>query len=276
MPTKTLQQVCDEATTLRGNLDGDGILWVTMGGPETVGSMVRDAFAELGDVFDATSMTDDVRVVVLRGGGKRFSTGGDVRRMAEQAETGAVEDRLSAGSSVQWLTRMYRNMLSVNQPIIASLNGDAVGAGCTLALHCDIVLASRTARLGDPHVVRGLVASAGPYIWTLMTSLNIAKEYLLTGDLLTAEEAWRIGMVNHVYDPDDLPKATEEMAIKLAKGAPKAVQWTKRVLNRMAMRQHVDLLEDGIAHELLSFSTDDHAEGANAFLERRPPVFRGR
>ena len=276
MPTKTLQQVCDEATTLRGNLDGDGILWVTMGGPETVGSMVRDAFAELGDIFDVTSMTDDVRVVVLRGGGKRFSTGGDVRRMAEQAETGAVEDRLSAGSSVQWLTRMYRNMLSVNQPIIASLNGDAVGAGCTLALHCDIVLASRTARLGDPHVVRGLVASAGPYIWTLMTSLNIAKEYLLTGDLLSAEEAWRIGMVNHVYDPDELPKATEEMAIKLAKGAPKAVQWTKRVLNRMAMRQHVDLLEDGIAHELLSFSTDDHAEGANAFLERRPPVFRGR
>src|SRR3954469_12843031 len=276
MPTKTLQQVCDEATTLRGNLDADGILWVTMGGPETVGSMVRDAFAELGDVFDATAMSDDVRVVVLRGGGKRFSTGGDVRRMAEQAETGAVEDRLSAGSSVQWLTRMYRNMLAVNQPIIASVNGDAVGAGCTLALHCDIVLASREARLGDPHVLRGLVASAGPYIWSLMTSLNIAKEYLLTGDLLTAEEAWRVGMVNHVYDPADLPAATQEMALKLAKGAPKAIQWNKRVPNRMASRQHVALLEDGIAHELLSFSTADHAEGANAFLERRPPVFKGR
>jgi enoyl-CoA hydratase len=196
--------------------------------------------------------------------------------MAEQAETGGHEDRLAPDSSVRWLSRMYRNMLSMDQPVIACVNGDAVGAGCTLALHCDIVLASREARLGDPHVLRGLVASAGPYVWTTLTSLNIAKEYLLTGDLMPAEEAWRVGLVNHVYEPDELDAAARALAAKLAAGAPRAVQWTKRVLNRMAMRQHVDLLGDGIAHELLTFATEDHAEGAQAFLERRPPTFRGR
>ncbi|HLY84062.1 MAG TPA: enoyl-CoA hydratase-related protein [Acidimicrobiales bacterium] len=270
---RSLDYVCEEATTLRAVVDS-GILWVTMGGPESKNAMVRDAFAELGDLFDVVAMSDEVRVVVLRGGGKRFSTGGDVRRMAQQAGTEA-DDRLSLGSNVRYLTRMYRNMLSVDQPIVACVNGDAVGAGCTLALHCDIVLASRQARLGDPHVMRGLVASAGPYIWTLMTSLNIAKEYLLTGDLMTADEAWRVGLVNHVYEPDDLEAATEEMARKLASGAPRAIQWTKRVLNRLAVRQHVDLLQDGIAHELLSFGTADHAEGVSSFLERRDPVFRG-
>jgi enoyl-CoA hydratase len=270
---RSLDHVCEEATTLRAVVDG-GILWVTMGGPESKNAMVRDAFAELGDLFDVVAMSDEVRVVVLRGGGKRFSTGGDVRRMAQQAGTEA-DDRLSLGSNVRYLTRMYRNMLSVDQPIVACVNGDAVGAGATLALHCDIVLASRQARLGDPHVMRGLVASAGPYIWTLMTSLNIAKEYLLTGDLMTADEAWRVGLVNHVYEPDDLEAATEEMARKLANGAPRAIQWTKRVLNRLAVRQHVDLLQDGIAHELLSFGTADHAEGVSSFLERRDPVFRG-
>jgi enoyl-CoA hydratase len=265
----------EKADTLRAVL-ADNILWVTMGGPETKGAMVRDAFKELGDLFDTVAMSDDVRVVVLRGGGKRFSTGGDVRGMAERAGAEAPEDNLSHSSSVRYLTRMYRNMLFVDQPVVACLNGDAVGAGATLALHCDIVVAARGARLGDPHVLRGLVASAGPYVWTLHTSLNIAKEYLLTGDLMTADEAWRVGLVNHVYEPDQIDAETEQLARKLARGAPRAIQLTKRVMNRMAMRQHVDLLEEGIANELLTFGTEDHAEGARSFLERRPPEFKGR
>ena len=272
--SRTLEEF-EAAATLRAVLDG-GILWVTMGGPESTGSMIRNAFEELGDLFDTVAMSDEVRVVVLRGGGSRFSTGGDVRRMAERAGAEEPEDRLSHRSNVRFLTRMYRNLLFVDQPVVACVNGDAVGAGATLALHCDIVVAARGARLGDPHVLRGLVASAGPYVWTLHTGLNTAKEYLLTGDLMTADEAWRVGLVNHVYEPDDLDAATAELAQKLARGAPRAIQLTKRVLNRMAMRQHVDLLEEGIAQELLTFGTEDHAEGARSFLERRPPEFRGR
>ena len=141
-------------------------------------------------------MDDAVRVVVITGSGSKFSTGGNVRGMADAVEYG---DRLGRSSSVAYVSRMYRNLLGVEQPIIASLNGDAIGGGATMALHCDIVLAAEGSRIGDPHVLRGLVAGAGPYIWPVMTSLNLAKEYLLTGDAIPVEEAWRVGLVNHVY-----------------------------------------------------------------------------
>jgi enoyl-CoA hydratase len=108
-----------------------------------------------------------------------------------------------------------------------------------------------------------------------MTSLNVAKEYLLTGDLLPASEAFRLGLVNHVYPADQLEEQTQALARRLASGAPLAVQWTKRLLNRVANRQFVDMLGEGIAHEMLTFNTLDHAEGVESFLGRRPPVFRG-
>lgn len=251
----------------------DGVLTVRLGGPETRDRIVSEMFLELGSLFDAVALDDEVRVVVLTGAGERFSTGGDVSRMGEKRP---ASERYSRTSSVDRLHRMYRNLLAVDQPVIAAVNGDAAGAGATLALHCDIVLAAAGARIGDPHVKRGLVASAGPYIWPLMTSLNIAKEYLLTGDPMPVEEAWRVGLVNHVYPPDELPERTRELASKLAGGAPLAIRWTKRLLNRAAVHAMNELFDDGIGHELVTFETEDHREGVASFLEKRDPVFRGR
>jgi enoyl-CoA hydratase len=270
----TLSEVLAHSATLSATLD-DGILWVRIGRDDDAGAMVRDAFSELGNLFDVISVSDEIRVVVLQGAGKQFSTGGNVRKMAERAQGADEVDRFSLASSVNYLKRMYRNLLSVDQPVIACVNGHAVGAGTTLALHCDIVLASEEAKFGDPHVKRGLVASAGPGIWSLMTSLNLAKEYLLTGDLLSAQEAHRMGLVNHVYAPAELEEATRALATRLAEGAPLAIQWTKRLLNRSTNRQMIDLLQDGIAHELLTFDTRDHVEGVQSFLEHRAPVFKG-
>jgi enoyl-CoA hydratase len=270
----SLSEIVEHSSTFSATLD-NGILWVRIGRDDAAGSMVRDAFAELGNLFDVVSTCDDVRVVVLTGAGKQFSTGGNVRKMADRAQGDDDVARFSLGSSINYLKRMYRNLLAVDQPVIASVNGHAVGAGTTLALHCDIVLASEEAKFGDPHVKRGLVASAGPGIWSLMTSLNLAKEYLLTGDLLPASEAHRIGLVNHLYAPEALEAETLALATKLAEGAPLAIQWTKRLLNRSTNRQMIDLLQDGIAHELLTFDTEDHVEGVHSFLERRDPVFRG-
>ena len=274
MPRNELQSVLESATTIDTSLD-DGVLWLLIGGDNSAGAMARDAFAQLGDVFDALSTNDEVRVVVLRGAGKHFSTGGNVRAMADRAAQGDTAERFSHGASINYLKRMYRNLLAVDQPMLACVNGDAVGAGATLALHCDIVLAAEEARFGDPHVRRGLVASAGPGIWSLMTSLNVAKEYLLTGDLMSAQEAHRVGLVNHVYPAADLEAEANRLARRLAEGAPLAIQWTKRVLNRATSRQFVDLLQEGIAHELLTFDTLDHDEGVQSFLEHRAPVFRG-
>ena len=274
MPRNELHSVLESATTIDATLE-EGVLWLLIGGDNTAGAMARDTFAQLGDVFDALSTDDEVRVVVLKGAGTRFSTGGNVRAMAERAAADDPAERFSHGASINYLKRMYRNLLAVDQPLVACVNGDAVGAGATLALHCDIVLAAEEARFGDPHVRRGLVASAGPGIWSLMTSLNVAKEYLLTGDLMSAQEAHRVGLVNHVYPAADLEREASGLARRLADGAPLAIQWTKRVLNRAASRQFVDLLQEGIAHELLTFDTLDHDEGVQSFLEHRSPVFRG-
>jgi enoyl-CoA hydratase len=237
--------------------------------------MSAEVFRELGDLFDLISMDDEVRAVVLTGEGTRFSTGGNVRGMAERVDS-QHPDLLSRTSATALLTRMYRHMLAVDQPVIASVNGDAVGAGTTIALHCDIVLAADRARLGDPHVARGLVASAGAYIWPLVTGFNAAKEYLLTGDLMTAEEAHRLGLVNHVYPAEALREETRRLADRLAAGAPQAIRMTKRLLNRLAVRQLTDILDSGIAHELLTFQTEDHREGVASFLEKRSPRFQGR
>jgi enoyl-CoA hydratase len=275
--TSDLQQLLSGISSVSAVIE-DSVLWITMGKEESRHAMFQEVFRDLGDIFDRTSLDDDVRVVVLTGEGRRFSTGGNVRGMAERAgEAGRTQsDILSRSSSTELLARMYRNMLRVDQPIIASVNGDAVGAGTTIALHCDIILAAESARFGDPHVRRGLVASAGAYIWPLVTGLNIAKEYLLTGDLMSATEAHRLGLVNHVYDDAILRAETSALAGRIAAGAPHAVRWTKRLLNRLAIRQLDEILDDGIAHELLTFGTEDHREGVASFLEKRPARFQGR
>ena len=118
----------------------DSVLWVRMGDERSKHAMLQQVFQDLGDLFDAVALDDEVRVVVLTGAGRRFSTGGSVTGMAERASRQEGID-LSHRSSVLLLGRMYRNLLGVDQPVIAAVNGDAIGAGTTLALHCDIVLA---------------------------------------------------------------------------------------------------------------------------------------
>jgi enoyl-CoA hydratase len=272
--TSELRRLLPRLTAVEASFEGT-VLWVVLGAERSRHAMSKDVFHELGDLFDLISMDDEVRVVVLTGEGRRFSTGGNVQGMAERAEN-QHPDLLSRSSATALLTRMYRNMLSIDQPVIASVNGDAVGAGTTIALHCDIILAADRARMGDPHVARGLVASAGAYIWPLVTGLNIAKEYLLTGDLMSADEAYRLGLVNHVYPAASLREETRQLAQRLAEGAPQAIRMTKRLLNRQAVRQLNEILDSGIAHELLTFGTEDHREGVASFLEKRSPRFQGR
>ena len=253
----------------------ESILWVTLGSNSGTGvqPMASELFVSLGDLFDAVTTRDDIRVIALEGAGKRFAVGGDVKRMA----TGANDKNwLSRSSGIHAVARMYRLMSAVDQPIIASLNGDAVGAGATLALHCDMIVASDGARIGDPHVLRGLVPSVGAYVWPLHVPINIAKEYLLTGDLMSIEEAFRLGIVNHIYPKDELHRATAELAERLSKIAPNAVRWTKRLLNQSLNQRLVEGMDSGVAHEILTFKTEDHIEGAVAFVERRPPEFTGR
>ena len=172
--------------------------------------------------------------------------------------------------------RLIQNMLEMEQPIIGAINGDAVGLGATLALFCDIIIADERARFGDTHIKVGLVAGdGGAIVWPLLVGVARAKEFLLTGDLITATEAERIGLVNRVVPAGQAYTEGLVLAKRLAAGPTRAIRWTKLALNKR-LKDEVNLvLDTSLAVETLSMATDDHREAARAFVEKRPPRFTG-
>jgi enoyl-CoA hydratase len=265
-----IEEVAARSISIAAHLEGP-VLKIVLGRGDSAPIMSQTMFAELGNLFDATAMDDRVRVVVLYGHRGRFSMGGNVRQMAVRDP----KAMMSRSSSISCIARMYRNLLMIDAPVIAAVSGDAIGAGATLAFHSDVVLAADGVRFGDPHVNRGLVASAGPYVWPNGTSLQAAKYYLLTGELMPAEKARELGLVHEIYPADQLDAAVDDVVRRLVELPQYAVGWTKRLLNRETARRQLDLMYEGIALETLTFQTEDHREGVAAFLEKRPPRFVG-
>ena len=257
--------------TIATELDGR-ILTVTLNRPDRMNALNRTMHDELIELYARIEVDADVDVVVLTGAGKAFCVGADFDQMEENLARGGYEDGhpdLMYGS-----VRMARNILAVRQPIIAAVNGHAIGLGATLALFADVVYMADTARIGDPHVKAGIVAGdGGPVLWPMLVGMNRAKEYLMTGDLLTAAEADRIGLVNHVVPRDELTDAAMGMARTLASGAQIAIRFNKRLVNK-ELEDRVNRLYDlSLALEGLTFETADHREAVQAFLEKREPRF---
>ena len=257
--------------TIATELDGR-ILTVTLNRPDRMNALDKTMHDELIELYGRIERDTEVDIVVLTGAGKAFCVGADFDQMEENLARGGYEDGhpdLMDGS-----VRMARNILAVRQPIIAAVNGHAIGLGATLALFSDVVYMAETARIGDPHVKAGIVAGdGGPVLWPMLVGMNRAKEYLMTGDLLTAAEADRIGLVNHVVPGDDLMDAAMGMARTLAEGAQIAIRFNKRLVNK-ELEDRVNRLYDlSLAMEGLTFETADHREAVQAFLEKRNPVF---
>jgi enoyl-CoA hydratase len=157
------------------------------------------------------------------------------------------------------------------------MNGHAVGLGASIALLCDIIFAAEGAKIGDPHVGIGLVAGdGGAVIWAQRIGLAKAKEYLLTGELLSAAKAAEIGLINHCLPADQLDGAVDAFCAKLLAGAPNAIRWTKILTNMELKRIAGAVMEAGIAYESLSVRTADHREGIAALKEKRTAKFTGR
>src|SRR5690606_11085004 len=173
---------------------------------------------ELAPLFRRIAVDREVRVAVLTGAGdKAFCAGADFGGMQDNLDADAYQDgfpELMLGSA-----ELVRAQLAVPQPLIAAINGDAIGLGATMALFCDIPLMAAEARLADPHVKAGLVAGdGGAILWPLLMGLNRGKEFLLTGEMIDAAEAHRLGLVNHVHPRAELAGAAEELARTLARG----------------------------------------------------------
>jgi len=250
----------------------DAVLRVTIAHPR---SPLNAVDAELHDdlvrLFAGLRRERAARAVVLTGRGKAFSAGGDFDWFPQLR---AVE-RLDALR--RDARQLIQDLLDVELPIVAALNGHAMGLGASIALLCDTIFMADTATLGDPHVRVGLVAGdGGAVIWPLAVGPARAKQYLLTGDPLPAAEAERLGLVNRVVPAADLDREAMAFAARLAAGAPLAVRYTKLAVNKLVKDALNVAFDASTALELVTFGSADHAEALAALRERRPPRFQGR
>lgn len=239
-----------------------GVLTVTLNRPQALNAVSKTMHAELSGVFAEIAADNAVDAVVLTGAGPAFCAGGDLEWFrtitGEQLDTLFTEAR-----------KIIMDLVDLPQPIIAAVNGAAVGLGATLALFCDVIYVADTAKIADPHVRIGVTAGdGGAAIWPLLVGPARAKEYLLTGDAMTATEAERIGLVNRVLPAADVLSAAHALAQRLAGGSRLAVRSTKLSVNKL-VRDAVNLvLDTSLALEKQCFSTPFHKQAIEAFADK--------
>lgn len=247
------------------------ILRVTLNDPDNLNVLDENSERAFRALFEAIQLDDEIRVVVLTGTGSAFNAGGNVGLNLDYNAS-----RKLASIVLGNARRIVTSMLDCEKPILAKINGDAVGLGATLSLLCDMTFMVDTARIGDPHIKVGLVAGdGGALIWPLLIGYARAKQYLLSGDLLTASEAAAIGLVNFAVPADELDALVDKWANRLARSAPHAIQGTKAAINAGLKLNAAAVLDYGISREAISISSKDLVEAVNAFYEKRRPEFQG-
>jgi enoyl-CoA hydratase len=247
------------------------IVVLTINRPKALNALNSDTLSELSTVLDELGRDSSVQVVILTGSGeKAFVAGADISQMKDLTP-------LEGRGFAQLGQATFRKLELLPQPVIAAINGFALGGGCELALACDIRLASENARFGQPEVALGLTAGfGGTQRLPRLIGTGLASELLFTGDIIDAQEAYRIGLVNRVYALDSLLEEAQKLAQRIAGRAPIAVQLSKSALQR-GMNLDLDSAQAYEAEVFaLTFSTQDQTEGCMAFVEKRKPAFEGR
>jgi len=254
-------------------LDGGAILRIAITSPRSALNAVDETLhAELAALFAALRQLDDpaLRAIILTGNGVAFSAGGDFGWLAELRGTGRLAALRRDARAMIW------DLLDIEVPVIAAVDGPAVGLGASIALLCDMVVAAESARFSDPHVRVGLVAGdGGAVIWPLAVGPAVAKRYLLTGDPLTAAEAHRIGLVSDLVDDAELAERALALARSVAGLPPLAVRLTKAAVNKGIRQQMETVFDYATALELTTFQSADHAEAMAAIRDHRTPTFGG-
>ncbi|HUO46604.1 MAG TPA: enoyl-CoA hydratase/isomerase family protein [Acidimicrobiia bacterium] len=250
----------------------DEVLRVTISHPTSPVNAVDDLLhGELTSLFSLLRRERSARAVVLTGAGRAFSAGGDFGWFPSLQSVERLHELRADAKQLIW------DLVDIELPIVAAINGSAIGLGATIALLCDLIIASDAATFADPHVRVGIVAGdGGTAIWPLLVGPARAKEYLLSGDPLTSQEAERIGLINRVVAATELEEAALEAARRLAALPPLAVQYTKAAINKL-VKEALNLSFDFAAgHELVTFLSEDHKEALAALADKREPRFRGR
>ena len=251
----------------------DGVQEIVFSRPELLNRFDDVLHREFTEVLAATRSDACTRAVVLGSTGKAFSAGGDFELMRRAHADPAVRRAIIDDGR-----RLLEAFLMLPQPVVAAVQGVAMGLGATVALACDAVVLARSASLADTHVNVGLVAGdGGCLVWPQAVGMVRARRHLLTGDPLDAETGYRLGAVTDLVDhPDEVLPAARALARRIAGGAPLAVQGTKRALNRITRQRAGEVVDLSLAYEEQSLASDDLLEGLAAFREQRVPRFAGR
>lgn len=249
----------------------DRILTITMDNPP-LNAADRALHDELSRVFDEVAVDPGCDLLILTGAGTAFCAGGDFAGMWQ-----ALQSSTGLAHSVERAPHLLRSALALDKPVIAKVNGHAMGLGATLALLCDVVIAADTALIGDPHVKVGLAAGdGGALLWPHLVGYARARHHLLTGESLDAVEAARIGLIHKAVPLAELDAEVQAYAQRLAKGAMQAIRATKRAINMALCAQAAVAADAHIGLELMTMSSLDHREAVAALLDKRKPLFKGR
>ena len=248
----------------------DGVVTVTMNRPAKKNAANDVMWRELLDTFREVAANPDDRVMVLTGAGGEFCSGADLSSRGDQGPTSPL-------ARMRMINDVCLTLQRMPQPTIAKVRGVAVGAGCNMALVCDLVVASTTARFSEIFARRGLSLDfGGSWVLPRRIGLHKAKELALFGDIIDATEAERIGLVNRVVADEKLDAFVDDWATRLAAGPPIALAQTKRMLNNAMNVTLEEALDDEGAAQSVNFATKDTVEAMLAFAEKRDPKFTGR
>lgn len=245
-----------------------GVLTITLNRPQARNALCNNLLQEVAETLDSSINDENIRAVVITGGEKVFAAGADIKEMAELDTVGVLNDIRPT---------YWRRIAQYPKPIIAAVNGFALGGGCELMMHCDIVIAGDTAQFGQPEINLGIIPGAGGTQRLLRTvGKSMAMQLVLSGEFINAEQAREFGLVSEVT----IPEMSYQRALQLAKAIASKPPIAVRLAKESLLKAYETTLETGLNLERKAFTllaaTEDRNEGIAAFMEKRQPNFQGK
>ena len=248
----------------------DRVAWITLNRPEALNAQSDGLRMELVDALEKASEDEEVFVVVITGSGeKAFSAGADVAQYVTRVPSYVV--------SQKYILRPFELIRNMTKPVVACVNGLALGAGCELMISCDIIIAAEDVKIGQTEVRVGLIpGGGGTQVLPRLVGEKKAKELIFTGRMISATEAMNLGIINQVVPREELREATQKLLDELLRNSPAIIGLAKIAINRSLEIP----LQAGMSYErdlfALAFSYEDQKEGAKAFIEKRKPTYKGK
>lgn len=250
--------------------------WITLNDPEKMNALGDQLIDSLVMALQQAESSPEIRVIVIQGAGSAFSAGGDVKAMLAQQGMFQGSPTQLRQNYIDGIQRIPKTIETLSKPLIAMVNGVAVGAGCDLAMMCDLRIGSEKTKIGETFVKVGLISGdGGNYFLTRALGYAKAMEMTLTGDIYGGEQALQFGLLHRMVPSENLVRETEQWAQKISENAPLSVRLSKQGLKAAYHNHYLQILELAATQQGLMQRTSDHQEALMAFMEKRPPQFRG-